>query len=209
MAATSKDTKFWDKIAPKYFRQPIGDQSVYDEKIRRTQALMTPDMDVLEFGCGTGMTAVRHGPKVRHILATDISESMVEFGRQRAAEAGVTNVTFQQATLDDLSESVGTYDMVLGLSILHLMGDADRTIEQVGRLLKTGGYFVSSTTCLGDEMPLFRVIIPIMQLIGKAPTVRYLKKDDLIQSLKRAGFDIVDAWLPKKGAALFVIAKKR
>ena len=41
MAVTSAD--FWDRIAPKYSRQPIADPESYARKLAATQALMQPD----------------------------------------------------------------------------------------------------------------------------------------------------------------------
>jgi cyclopropane fatty-acyl-phospholipid synthase-like methyltransferase len=35
------------------------------------------DMEVLEFGCGTGSTAIVHAPHVKELRAIDISEKMI------------------------------------------------------------------------------------------------------------------------------------
>lgn len=42
-------------------------------------------MEVLEFGCGTGTTALAHAAYVRHILAIDIADRMIEIARQNAS----------------------------------------------------------------------------------------------------------------------------
>ena len=68
MAVTSAD--FWDRIAPKYSRQPIADPESYARKLAATQALMQPDMAVLELGCGTGSTALEHAERVQADLAS-------------------------------------------------------------------------------------------------------------------------------------------
>ena len=56
MTATSAD--FWDRVAPNYSKQAIADTESYARKLAATQALMRPDMKILEFGCGTGSTAL-------------------------------------------------------------------------------------------------------------------------------------------------------
>lgn len=68
----------WNRSAARYARRPIADQSAYLKKIALTQSYFRPDMDVLEFGCGTGSTAPIHAPKVRSYLATDASPRMIE-----------------------------------------------------------------------------------------------------------------------------------
>ena len=72
-----KSTKFWDKIAEKYAKQPIADEASYQKKLQVTQGYFKPEMKVLEFGCGTGSTAIIHAPYVKHIRGIDISENMI------------------------------------------------------------------------------------------------------------------------------------
>ena len=68
VAVTSSE--FWDRVAPDYSRQAIADTETYARKLAATQALMQPSMAVLEFGCGTGSTALEHAGHVAQIDAT-------------------------------------------------------------------------------------------------------------------------------------------
>ena len=68
----NRSTKFWDKIADKYAKQPIADEAAYQKKLQVTQGHFHSDMEVLELGCGTGSTAIIHAPHVKHIRAVDI-----------------------------------------------------------------------------------------------------------------------------------------
>ena len=65
--------KFWDRIAERYARTPVADETSYKKKLQITQDYLRPGMEVLEFGCGTGSTALIHAPYVKHIHAIDIS----------------------------------------------------------------------------------------------------------------------------------------
>ncbi|MGH6925772.1 MAG: class I SAM-dependent methyltransferase [Propylenella sp.] len=146
----AQPSKFWDKVAEKYSRQPVADEASYQKKLRITREYFRPDMEVLEFGCGTGSTAIAHAPYVKHILAIDVSSKMIEIARRKAEAAKVENVTFRQADIDELSVPDQTFDVVMGHSILHLVADRDAVISEVYRVLKPGGIFVTSTACLGD-----------------------------------------------------------
>ena len=97
------DAKFWDKIADKYFASPIGDMDAYEEKLRLTREQFRPDMQVMEFGCGTGGTALRHAPHVARIDACDISKAMIAIGKRQASEQGITNVAFRQADIAEMN----------------------------------------------------------------------------------------------------------
>lgn len=208
MTAMATASKFWDRLADRYARQPIADEDAYRTKLRVTQGYFRPDMEVLEFGCGTGGTAIIHAPFVRHIRAIDFSEKMLEIARARAADAGVENISFERADIAELTAVDGRYDAVLGLSILHLLEDKDAVIAKVFAMLKPGGIFVSSTTCIGDTMKIFKVVAPIGRAMGLLPQLDVMTSSELVASLSAAGFGIDHQWQPGKGKAVFIVARK-
>jgi len=64
MVRMNNSAKFWDKVAERYSRQPVADEAAYQEKLQVTREYFQPYMEVLEFGCGTGSTAIEHAPYV-------------------------------------------------------------------------------------------------------------------------------------------------
>ncbi len=198
---------FWDKSAPRYAKSPVRDEAVYQEKLAITREYFSPDSSVLEFGCGTGSTAIVHAPYVKQIIATDISQKMLDIAGQKARDVGVENIHFQQGTLDDLSFEKESFDAILGLNILHLLEDVDSALARVHELLKPGGVFVSSTALVSDIFFLWRLLIPVMQWVGMAPYVNTFGKETLISKLTQAGFSIDREWQPNK-ASVFIVARK-
>lgn len=89
-------SRFWDRIAERYSKRPVADEASYQKKLAVTRTYLRPEMKVLEFGCGTGSTAITHSPFVKHIRAIDISSKMLEIARGKATRGGVGNVTFEQ-----------------------------------------------------------------------------------------------------------------
>lgn len=55
-------SKFWDKMAERYSKRPVSDEAAYQKKLQITQEHLHPHMELLEFGCGTGSTAITHAP---------------------------------------------------------------------------------------------------------------------------------------------------
>lgn len=200
--------KFWDKIAPKYAKQPIKDEKAYAEKLEITQGYFTPDMNVLEIGCGTGSTAVKHARHVNHIRAVDVSPKMLEVAHDRAAEAGISNVTFECSTIEDLDLKPESYDMALALSILHLLEDRHTAIGRIYAALKPGGRFVTSTVCVKDGFGLLGMLIPVMQLIGLAPFVAKFTAAELEADFKAAGFEVEMNTRPGHKGVAFMVLKK-
>jgi len=204
----NQSAKFWDKLAKGYAKQPVADEQAYQQKLKLTQTYLEPQMEVMEFGCGTGSTAIFHAPFVEHILATDISSKMLEIARAKAEAADLTNVDFVQTTLDELDVPDAHFDVIMGHSILHLMEDKEAAMARVRDLLKAGGVFVTSTVCIGDKMAFLKFLLPIARFLRVLPFIGVLKQDQLIDSFKSAGFEIDQQWRPDKSSAVFVIAKK-
>lgn len=199
--------EFWNKLAPRYAKSPVRSEETYHKKVEITQAYFQPDWSILEFGCGTGSTAIIHAPYVKHILATDISDRMLAIAEQKTRDAGVKNISYRQGTLDSLPLEPESFDAVLGLNILHLLEDLDGTIARVTALLKPGGIFVSSSALIGEISLLWRLLIPGMQLLGYAPYVNRFGRQELVSKLTKAGLRIDHEWQPDKGS-VFIVARK-
>lgn len=200
-------SKFWDRIAESYAARPVPDKTVYEAKLKRTRDLFTSDMQVLEIGCGTGTTALEHAPFVKRILATDFSKEMIKIASSRAAEQGIENVEFRCAAIEDLSDESGTFDVVMGHSVLHLVDDRATAIARAHRLLKPGGYFVTSTACITGWFLLLKPLWPIVSMTGLLPRVAFFSSDTLVAEHEQAGFAIEQRWQSAK-QSLFMISRK-
>ncbi|WP_104205249.1 class I SAM-dependent methyltransferase [Billgrantia saliphila] len=198
---------FWNKSAERYAKSPIRNESAYQKKLAITQEYLRPDSSVLEFGCGTGSTAILHAPHVREMVAIDISDKMLEIAEQKARDAAIENISFRRGTLEEVELAEASFDAVLGLNILHLLEDLDATLARVQGLLKPGGVFVSSTVLIGDINLLLRLVIPPMQMLGLAPYVNRFGKQALVDKLIGAGFSIEREWQPGK-ATVFIVSRK-
>lgn len=198
-------TAFWNRIAEKYAASPIPDEAGYQRKLALTQARMTPETEALELGCGTGATARLHAPLVKSYRATDFSEAMIEIARARGPVP--ENLSLEVAAFDDMPLDATSLDMVLGLSILHLVPDPDATIAKVFRVLRPGGLFVSSTACIGHMWP-FKLIAPLGEAIGRLPHLSFFSPDTLRDMIRAPGFAIEEDWVPDGGRVVFLIAQK-
>jgi len=168
----------------------------YEKKLKKTQSYFNKNMNVLEIGCGTGMTGVLHAPFVKEYVATDISSQMVDLARKRAFEASVKNMKFEVNSYNNLSIPDGSMDAVLAMSLLHLVQTPDDCLRMIHKKLRKDGLFISSTMCLGDKMNFLKVVLPVMRFFGLAPagTVQFFKKDRLLDSFERYNFTIEYQW---------------
>ena len=202
------DARFWDRIANYYSKKPVEDEAAYKKKLEVTRSYLKPEMDVLEFGCGSGTTALLLAPHVRHIHAIDFSSRMIDICRQKAADQGISNVTFEQVAIEELSEKDHKLDVMLGHSVLHLLDDKEAVLAKVYSLLKPGGLFISSTTCVDDVPVLVKFTVSVGSKLGLLPSVQMFTKEELIEAITGAGFRIDHIFQPDPKKAVFIVGKK-
>lgn len=206
------DAEFWNRMAERYARQPVANPDAFERKIEVTRALITPRSVVLDVGCGTGSLALRLAPGAAAVHGLDFSSEMIRIANDKARAQQIGNVRFHAGPFDDSFDAFadGELDGVCAYSLLHLLADRAAALQRIHRLLKPGGFFVSSTVCLGESRIPFRPLLGVMRWLGKAPSVvSLLSRRDVVDDIRRAGF--VELSQPEVGAGRmigFVVATK-
>ncbi|MEO0996849.1 MAG: methyltransferase domain-containing protein [Pseudomonadota bacterium] len=131
----------------------------------------------------------------------------MDIAREKADAAGIDNIEFEVADIDDLTAPERPYDVILAHSILHLLADPERVLRQLRRMLKPGGLLISSTACIGDTFPLLRYVAPAGRAVGLLPRVNVFREDDFMQWFSRTGFAIEERWQPKPKSGVYIIAR--
>lgn len=205
---------FWDKVSEKYAKAPISDEAAYELTLHKTRGYLGENDRVLEVGCGTGSTALLLAADVGEIIASDISGKMLEIGRTNAKKAAIANISFLQVDVTGDGLEAEPFDAALAFNILHLLEDAPAALSKIGSLLKPGGLFISKTVSqFGPETPLkwrlLKLILPLMQMIGKAPFVNFMTVSELEALIVGAGFEIVESGnYPETHMSRYIVARK-
>lgn len=210
-AVSASKARFWDKIARKYARDPIADMAGYEKTLQRVQALLRPEHEVLEIGCGTGSTALRLAPGVQRMLATDVSAEMIAIAREKLTAQPIPQLAFRVADADAPEPTPAAWDAVLAFNLLHLVTDLPQALRAAVDALKPGGLLISKTACVAEMNPLIRLAIPLMRAIGKAPHVLSFKADELQAAMTQQGLEIVSVERcdsKGKDIRVFIIARK-
>jgi ArsR family transcriptional regulator len=102
-------------------------------------ATLLPPLDVVDFGCGTGVLTVELARWARRVTAIDRSAHALSQARARAERAGLTNITFLEADLRELPLSGGKKDLVVASQSLHHVDDPQSVLAEAARILKPAG----------------------------------------------------------------------
>jgi 2-polyprenyl-3-methyl-5-hydroxy-6-metoxy-1,4-benzoquinol methylase len=209
MHAPPTPAAFWDRRADSYAKKPVPDEAAYAATLERVRAHLGPRDSVLELGCGTGTTALALAGNAGEILATDYSERMIAIATAKAGAAGAPNVRFRVTTLDDATLVPPSFDVVMAMNLLHLVGQLPAFLRHVHARVRPGGLFVSKTPCVGEQGRSLRIVIPVLRALGVAPSVSFVTERSLTADIARAGFDMVETGMyPVRSRSFFVVARR-
>jgi len=133
--------EFWDGRAEE-FSEYAATTGYSDQFI----ALMkvTPDLSVLDLGCGGGTICVPLAPKVQSITAVDFSPKMLEIVQHRCNSKGITNVKTCNCAWEEDWEKAGIGVHDVAIASRSLMGENFKVlVEKLDRKARKAVYISS------------------------------------------------------------------
>ena len=203
--------QMFDNIAPTYDK--LNHRLSWDiDKGWRKKAIRQLEphkpQTLLDIATGTGDFAVLAAEmlKPRHLVGADISEGMMEIGRQKVQAKGLQDIiSFEKEDCLALSYADDSFDAVTAAFGIRNFADLDQGLREMCRVLKPGGHLsiVELTSPVSTPMKqLFHVyahtVLPVYgRLISKDTSAyTYLTKtieafpqgEQMTDILKKAGF---------------------
>ncbi len=186
----------WDKAAAEYERywasalEPAQNRLLQLAELRRGER-------VLDVACGTGLVSFRAASTVGAqgaVMATDISEEMVNKLRATAESRGLGQVRAERMDAEELALPDGTYDVALcGLGLMYVP-DPLAALKEMHRALRTGGR-VAVAVWGARERCGWAEIFPIVEkrvASEVCPMFFQLGQGDALKiTMEMAGFDSV------------------
>jgi SAM-dependent methyltransferase len=105
-------------------------------------AAFEPTMQVLDIGCGNGLTTREAARRVAGATGVDLSARMLDTARRRAAAEGLANVSFVQADVQVADLGEARYDRVISRNGVMFFGDPVAAFTNLARALKPDGRMV-------------------------------------------------------------------
>jgi len=124
---------------------PVGSYNFVVRQMRveeLSHPCVGPGVQVLDVGCGTGVSAPYYIAKGCTYQGIDISPQMVEQARQREPNE---RASFAVGDIErGLTLADGRFDLVIALGLLEYLDELDRTAAELVRVLRPGGTLIVS-----------------------------------------------------------------
>ena len=208
---TAQVEQMFDNIAPTY--DTLNHRLSWDiDKGWRRKAIhqLAPFLpqSILDIATGTGDFAIMAAQMLapQRLIGADISEGMMDIGRQKVQKAGLNGViSFELEDCMALSYADETFDAVTAAFGIRNFANLDKGLSEMYRVLHKGGHLsiVELTTPVSFPMKqLFHIyshtVLPIYgRMISKdSSAYSYLTKtieafpqgEEMVEILKKAGF---------------------
>ncbi len=189
---TNKRESYWSRYARSYDDDA---EYVVGQALRRTIAERLRAErglgDMVEFGCGTGFFTAAAAEHARHVIATDLSEEMLEAARARLKDVG--NATVQKEDCENSSFPSLRFDTVLMANVVHTIENPSSALKETHRILKDRGrlLIVSYTDYGTSWFEKFVLGLRYFHKFGLPPDYyRNYSPGELAQLVRNAGFTV-------------------
>jgi len=150
--AEAKEVRKYFESAALYWRDIYGLQDVFAviHQERRAAVLSLVDQlslprlsEVLEIGCGAGLTAVALAERGHSVKATDLAAPMLALTRRLADESGVEQlVQTKQCDVHHLPFPDGSFTVVMAVGVLPWLRSLEAPMREMVRVLRPNGYLI-------------------------------------------------------------------
>ena len=166
---------------------------------------------VVEFGCGTGYFTQTIVQKATHVVATDLSDDLLEMAKTRFKDN--PKITTQKENCMHTSFPAKRFDSVFMANVIHVIGDPLKVLQESHRILKDGGklVIVSFTNAGMTWLETIKLGFRFLKAWGRPPQHAQSFSPDKLDSLvETAGFTVEKAQLiGNRTKAVYIIGKKK
>ena len=167
-----------------YIYEPINSLLEIPTGIRkaRERLISMAKGRVLELGVGTGLNLPLYRG-VEEVVGVDISEKMLEKAKRKKVKVRAKLIRADARNIPFPDES---FDTVVSTFFLCVVPDKEQVIEEIGRVLKSGGVLLAME-CSPPDNPVFRAFLSGISAITRGLTGTDFRTD-IPELLRRYGF---------------------
>ncbi|CAL5866726.1 uncharacterized protein PFLUO_LOCUS936 [Penicillium psychrofluorescens] len=135
---------------------------------------LKPNMRILDVGCGPGTISTDLAKYVPdgEVVGVEYVHDPLEGARQFAADAGVTNISFQVGDIHALKFPDDSFDVVHAHQVLQHIADPVQALREMRRVVKPGGIVAARDSATFDWYPENEGIVAWNHLIERTQRAR-------------------------------------
>jgi len=134
---------YFDSEALEYVRERERQYSFTCQKRLVLEMLEGASGRLLDLGCGPAVMEEALAARGFTVRGIDMSESMIEHGKARLAASGLSErCSLAVGDITRLGGADGFYDAVLGMGVLEYLPDYSPALQEIHRVLRSGGILV-------------------------------------------------------------------
>lgn len=210
MATETRET-YWSRFADSFDtdQEYVVGTELLDDIDRELHAL--PELgDVVELGCGSGRFTPTIASRASSLVATDLSDSLLEAARRRLGDH--PEITFRKEDCTATSFPPDAFDAAFMANLLHVIENPERALEECDRILRSGGTLVI-VSYTGHGTPLWeriKLVVRFLRRWGKPPPhARWFSPESLGSMLEEAGFSVQTTRLVgERMKAVYAVGRK-
>lgn len=206
----SENEAYWNKRSEIFDTQILKTyEDAYRRTIDNTKKYLKKSDNVLDIGCGTGVTTIELARSVSEMTAVDTAPEMLRQAREKAKGENVGNIHFIQGDIFMEELKPGTFDVVMIFNVLLYMEEQDAAMKRVYELVKPGGYLSVAADCLKYSFTKEALRKWYRSRTGRMPFVEFYTPESLKRLVLSHGFKIAETEkLFRRPVNYFLVGKK-
>jgi len=154
----------------------------------------TTDDLMLDVATGGGHTALFFAPRVRSVVASDLTMQMLKQAQEYICdETDIDNITLREADAEDLPFPSGSFTLLTCRIAAHHFPDVPKALSEFHRVLRRkGGRMVIIDTLLPDD-PEIAAFYQTMETMRDPTHVQAYTRQQWLDMIGAAGFEVQHA----------------
>jgi glycosyltransferase involved in cell wall biosynthesis/ubiquinone/menaquinone biosynthesis C-methylase UbiE len=194
-----RDAVEWHSEAAIAFDKKYANDRFFKDRfavwVKLIDKYVSPEMHVLDAGCGSGLLSVYTAHRVRSVTGVDASSRMLELCEEKKAEIGLDNVNFLMCDFASMENVINEkMDLIICSSVLEYLDDLDKSLAILSSLSKKGSLLILS---MPNRRSIYRKVERFVFCLTRRPKyLKYMRHVSTVEEmrvmLREHGFNILE-----------------